>query len=43
MVGRYDVAEQFPAASVRRWEGSQVSRTLSAVVLATVHVRTGGA
>jgi len=40
--GCLDAAEQFAAASVRRWEGGgQVSRTLSGVVLATIHVRAG--
>ncbi len=40
--GRLDAAEQFAVASVRRWEGvSQVGRTQSAAVLATVHVRAG--
>ncbi len=40
--GRLDAAEQFAAASVRRWDGgSLVNRTLSGVVLATVHVRAG--
>ena len=40
--GRLDAAEQFAAASVRRWEsGSRVSRTQSTIVLATVHVRAG--
>ena len=41
--GRLDAAEPFAVASVRRWEesGGQVSRTLSAVVLAEIHVRAG--
>ncbi|MGH3695390.1 MAG: helix-turn-helix domain-containing protein [Pseudonocardiaceae bacterium] len=40
--GRLDTAEALAAASLRRWEGvSQGSRTHSAVVLATVHVRAG--
>ena len=41
--GRFDAAEPFAAASVRRWEGisNQRARTYSAVVLATVHVRAG--
>ena len=40
--GRLDVAEPFAVASVRRWEGiSERARTLSAVVLATIHVRAG--
>ena len=40
--GRFDAAEPFAVASVRRWEGvSQVGRAQSAVVLATVHVRAG--
>jgi hypothetical protein len=37
-----DAAESFAVASVRRWEGgSQVSRTQSIIVLATIHVRAG--
>ena len=41
--GRLDMAEQFAAASVRRWEGisNQRARTMSGVLLATVHVRAG--
>jgi hypothetical protein len=40
--GRLDAAEPLAAASVRRWEGiSQISRTFSAIVLATIHVRAG--
>jgi transcriptional regulator with XRE-family HTH domain len=40
--GRLDAAESLAAASVRRWEGiSQISRTDSGVVLATIHVRAG--
>ena len=40
--GHLERAEQFASASVRRWEGvSQVGRTHSGVVLATVHVRAG--
>jgi transcriptional regulator with XRE-family HTH domain len=40
--GRLDVAEQYAAASVRRWTGGrQLSRTLSGAVLATVHVKAG--
>jgi len=40
--GRLDAAEPFAVASVRRWEGiSERARTLSAVVLATIHVRAG--
>jgi hypothetical protein len=40
--GRLDVAESFAVASMRRWEGvSQTSRTLSGIVLATIHVRAG--
>ena len=40
--GRMDVAEQFAAASVRRWEGSgKRGYTHSCVVLATIHVRAG--
>ncbi len=40
--GRLDVAEPFAVASMRRWEGgSPLSRTQSAIVLATIHVRAG--
>ncbi len=40
--GRLDAVEQLAVASVRRWEGgSRTSRTLSDVVLATIHVRAG--
>ena len=40
--GRLDAAEPFAVASLRRWEGGrQVSRTQSAIVLATIHVRAG--
>lgn len=40
--GRLDVAEPFAVASVRRWEvHSQRARTLSSVILATIHVRAG--
>jgi transcriptional regulator with XRE-family HTH domain len=40
--GRFDRAEPFAVASIRRWEGiSQLRRTRSVVVLATVHVQTG--
>ncbi len=40
--GRLDAAEPFAVASVRRWDGvSQVGRTQSDVVLATIHVRAG--
>jgi hypothetical protein len=40
--GRLDAAEPFAVASMRRWEGgSQVNRTQSAIVLATIHVRAG--
>lgn len=40
--GHLDVAESLAAASVRRWEGgSQLSRTLSGIVLATIHVKAG--
>ncbi len=41
--GRLDMAEQFAAASVRRWEGinNQRARTMSGILLATVHVRAG--
>ncbi len=41
--GRLDVAEQFAVVSVRRWEGisNQRTRTMSGVLLATVHVRAG--
>jgi transcriptional regulator with XRE-family HTH domain len=39
--GRLDVAEPFAQASVRRWEGgaSELGRTHSRVVLATIHVQ----
>ncbi|HVE96152.1 MAG TPA: hypothetical protein VNA67_04125, partial [Pseudonocardiaceae bacterium] len=39
--GRLDVAEPFAQASVRRWEGgaSELGRTHSKVVLATIHVQ----
>ena len=40
--GHLDAAEPFAVASLRRWEGgSQISRTLSAIVLATIHVGAG--
>jgi transcriptional regulator with XRE-family HTH domain len=40
--GQLDTAEQFAAASVRRWEGSSENgRTRSAVILATIHVKAG--
>jgi transcriptional regulator with XRE-family HTH domain len=40
--GRLDIAEPLAAASVHRWEGvSQFSRTLSGIVLATIHVKAG--
>ena len=40
--GHLDAAEPFAVASLRRWEGgSQISRTQSAIVLATIHVRAG--
>jgi hypothetical protein len=41
--GRLDAAEQLAAASVRRWEGgiSELGRTHSGIVLATIHVRAG--
>ncbi|HEX2301176.1 MAG TPA: helix-turn-helix transcriptional regulator, partial [Pseudonocardiaceae bacterium] len=40
--GRLDIAEQFAAASVRRWKGGrQLSRTVSGAVLATVYVKAG--
>lgn len=40
--GRLDVAEQLVSVSVRRWEGvSNVGRTNSIVVRATIHVRAG--
>jgi hypothetical protein len=40
--GHLDRAEPFAVASVQRWEGiSQRGRTLSAVVLTTVHVQAG--
>jgi hypothetical protein len=41
--GRLDAAEQLAAASVHRWEGgiSELGRTHSGIVLATIHVRAG--
>jgi hypothetical protein len=41
--GRLDAAEQFAAASVRRWEGGRNprARTWSSLLLATIHVRAG--
>jgi hypothetical protein len=40
--GRLDAAEQFAAASLRRWEGiSAVGRIKTNVVLATIHVQAG--
>ncbi|HKR50894.1 MAG TPA: helix-turn-helix transcriptional regulator [Pseudonocardiaceae bacterium] len=40
--GRLDAAEQFAAASLRRWEGiSEVSRIRSSVLMATIHVQAG--
>lgn len=40
--GRLDTAEQFAAASVRRWAGiSQRAGTHSRVILATIHVKAG--
>lgn len=40
--GRLDIAESLAAASVRRWEGgSRLSRTLSGIVPATIHVKAG--
>ncbi|MCA1671172.1 MAG: hypothetical protein LC799_02835, partial [Actinobacteria bacterium] len=40
--GRLDAAEPFAVASVARWEGiSELRRTHSAIVLATVHVQAG--
>jgi hypothetical protein len=40
--GRLDRAEQFAAASVRRWEGlSQRGHTKSGIVQATIHVKAG--
>jgi hypothetical protein len=40
--GRLDIAESLAAASVQRWEGgSQLSRTLSGIMLATIHVKAG--
>ena len=41
--GRLDTAEQYAAASGRRWEGisNQRSRTNAGILLATVHVRAG--
>jgi hypothetical protein len=38
--GRLDIAEQFAASSVRRWDGlSRLGNTRSSVTLATIHVR----
>ena len=41
--GRLDAAEPLAAASVRRWEAghSQRARTLSGILLATIHVQAG--
>lgn len=40
--GRLDIAEQLATASLRRWEtGSLTSRTLTGIVLATIHVKAG--
>jgi transcriptional regulator with XRE-family HTH domain len=41
--GRLDAAEPLAAASVRRWEAghSQRARTLSSILLATIHIRAG--
>ncbi|MGH8920482.1 MAG: hypothetical protein ACRD0H_19480, partial [Actinomycetes bacterium] len=40
--GRLDLAETLAVASVRRWEGgSPISRTQSAILLATIHVQAG--
>jgi hypothetical protein len=41
--GRLEAAEPFAAASVRRWEtvGCKCTRTLSGILLATIHVRAG--
>ncbi len=40
--GRLDAAEQFAAASLRRWEGiSEVGRIRAGVLMATIHVRAG--
>ncbi len=40
--GRLDAAEPFAVASVARWDGvSELRRTHSAIVLATVHVQAG--
>ena len=40
--GRLDVAEQYAATSVRRWEGfSKPDATRSRVILATIHVKAG--
>ncbi|MGH4025648.1 MAG: helix-turn-helix domain-containing protein [Pseudonocardiaceae bacterium] len=42
--GRLDRAEQLATTSLRRWDGgSPISQTLSATVLATIHVRAGEA
>ncbi len=40
--GRLDVAESLAAASMRRWPGrKQVSRTMTAIVQATIHITAG--
>jgi hypothetical protein len=40
--GRFETAEPFAVASVRRWEGvSELRRTQSAIMLATIHIKTG--
>ena len=40
--GRLDTAEPLAAASLRRWEsGSRRARTMSSVLLATIHVQAG--
>jgi len=40
--GRLDIAEQFAAASMRRWEGGSLARrTETGIVLATIHVKAG--
>lgn len=40
--GRLDVAEAMAVASMRRWTGGrQLSRTMSGIVLATIHVKAG--
>jgi hypothetical protein len=40
--GRFDAAEPFAVASVHRWHGvSQLRRTHSTIMLATIHIQAG--